>query len=95
MKNNTNTTNVLTAIDKNETRNINAGATTYRCPFGCSKTGGYWSVYWHCLSTRCFTKNKALNGIWKAAGFCFSTAFEAELCRSLNALGKVGKHAMR
>jgi len=91
----TNNLNKLTALTEDEARTLNAGATTYRCPFGCNKTGGYWSVYGHCLANRCFTKNKVLNGIWRAAGFCFSTAFQNELCRNLNVLGRVGKHAMR
>ena len=87
--------NNLTVLNKEDTRELNAGATTYRCPFGCKTTGGYWSVYAHCLTKGCFKNNKVLNGIWSASKFCFSTAFSNELCRQLNVLGRVGKHAMR
>ena len=46
-----------------EMYSTNAG-TTYKCPFGCSKTGGYWSVYWHCLNSGCFKKNFWLSSLY-------------------------------
>lgn len=75
-----------------EIRELNGGA-TYQCPFCYGVKGGYWKVYSHALFTGCFKKNKYLKGIWTASKWCFSTALTNELCRCLNALGKVGKHA--
>lgn len=84
--------NDLRSMNELETRET-SGGTTYRCPFGCNKTGGYWSVYGHCLAKRCFTKNRYLNALWRGAGFCFSTAFSNELTRALNASFVRGRHA--
>ena len=81
----------LKKLGENEMREVNGG-TTYHCPFGCNKSGGYWSIYSHCLVTRCFTRNRFLNACWKGAGFCFSTAFSNELCRQLNMAFTAGKH---
>ena len=78
----------LKTMNEMETREVNGGR-TYSCPFGCHKSGGYWSVYGHCLITRCFTRNRYLNALWKGAGFCFSTAFSNELTRILN--GRLGE----
>ena len=82
----------LKTMNEMETREVNGGR-TYSCPFGCHKSGGYWSVYGHCLITRCFTRNRYLNALWKGAGFCFSTAFSNELTRILNVSFVRGKHA--
>ncbi len=88
----TKTAENLKTMNEMETREVNGGR-TYSCPFGCHKSGGYWSVYGHCLITRCFTRNRYLNALWKGAGFCFSTAFSNELTRVLNASFVRGKHA--
>lgn len=88
----TKTAENLKIMNEMETRETNGG-TTYRCPFGCNKSGGYWSVYWHCLSKRCFTRNRYLNALWKGAGFCFSNAFTNELSRTLNTCFVRGRHA--
>jgi len=60
-------------LNTQEAMQINGGK-TYYCPFGCKKSGGYWSVYSHCLLKRCFTRDKQLNAIWKAAKFCLSAS---------------------
>ena len=87
----TKTAENLKTMNEMETREVNGGR-TYNCPFGCNKSGGYWSVYGHCLITRCFTRNRYLNALWKGAGFCFSTAFSNELTRILNVSFVRGKH---
>ena len=60
-------------LNNQEAMNINGGK-TYKCPFGCGKRGGYWSVYSHCLLKGCFKKNRYLNALWSGAKWCFSTA---------------------
>ena len=78
-------------LNTQEAMQINGGK-TYHCPYGCRKSGGYWSVYWHCLTNRCFTRNKYMNALWKAAGWCISTALGNELCRGINMATYPGKH---
>ena len=56
-----------------EAMNINGGK-TYKCPFGCNKKGGYWTVYAHCLSSGCFKRNAYLKAVWSGAKWCFSSA---------------------
>lgn len=53
----------MKTMNFSEMYSTNAGA-TYKCPFGCRKTGGYWSVYWHCLSSKCFKKNFWLRSLY-------------------------------
>ena len=81
-------------ISTNEAMNINGGK-TYRCPFGCNKTGGYWSVYGHCLTKGCFKRNSKLNFLWKAGGWCITTGLTNGLCEIINGASVVGKHALR
>lgn len=81
--------NRLTPISSSDSREINGGATIYDCPFGCNKSGGYWSVYAHCLLSGCFTRNKYLNACWNGARWCFEKAFDIEFGK----LMKKGKHA--
>ena len=73
-------------------RTLNAG-TTYVCPFCHGVSGGYWKVYAHALFGGCFKRNRYLNGIYRAAGWCFSTALTNEVCRFLNVSFIRGKHA--
>ena len=75
----------------NETMNINGGK-TYYCPFNCNKSGGYWSVYWHCISNGCFKKNSYLNGIWKAGKWCITTGLTNGLCNMINMATAPSKH---
>ncbi len=53
----------MRTLTTKEAMTINGGK-TYRCPFGCGKTGSYASVYAHCLSSKCFTRNKYLKGLY-------------------------------
>ena len=54
-------------------RNINGGK-TYHCPFGCNKRGGYWSVYWHCFTKRCYLNNSYFRTLNDMAGACLNLA---------------------
>ena len=56
--------------NENESKHIYGGR-TYHCPFGCNKSGGYLSVYLHCLTQKCFKRNRTLNGIYNASNVCF------------------------
>lgn len=53
----------MKTMDITEMRVINAG-TTYTCPFGCNYTDDYWSVYYHCLKTKCFKNNFWLESLY-------------------------------
>lgn len=75
-----------------ETRELNGGA-TYQCPFCYGVKGGYWKVYAHALFTGCFKKNKALKWLWDAGRGCIDAGLQIAVCNTINAFGKVGKHA--
>lgn len=50
------------------------GGKTYHCPFGCNKSGGYWTVYGHCLAARCYLRNAYFRTLNDLAGACLNLA---------------------
>lgn len=76
-----------------EAMETNGGTRYYRCPYGCNVTGSYGSVYAHCLKKKCFRNNWWMDFLYRAAGFCFSAAVEAQLGKMLGqAFFPTGKH---
>ncbi len=61
----------MKTMDSTEMRAINGG-TAYTCPFGCNYTDGYWSVYYHCLKTKCFKRNFWLESLYYGAEIGFA-----------------------